>query len=309
MKVYRSLDEIGKINQAIVTQGTFDGVHVAHQVILKRLNDLKSGTGRETVLITYEPHPRMVLFPETHGLSLLTDLDEKIELLSSQGVDHLLVIPFTPEFSNLSSLDFIRSIIVEKLNTSHLVIGYNHRFGKNREGSFSHLREFSKTYGFEVDEIPEQDVDQVSVSSTKIRESLQKGSIKTATSYLGREYCITAKVVLGKQLGRTIGFPTANLEPRNPFKLVPQDGVYAVKVNWKGKSFGGMMNIGKNPTFPEKGRSMEVHIFDFTEDIYNQSIRVSFVDKLREEKKFSGIEELQSQLNRDKLRALEVLTP
>lgn len=308
MKVYKSLEEMPDIRNAIVSQGTFDGVHHAHQVILNRLKNLAENLDGETVLITYEPHPRMVLFPDDHGLKLLTDLDEKIELLSKQKIDHLLVLPFTKEFSRLSSLDFIKNIILDKLKTKYLVIGYNHRFGKNREGSFEHLKEFSKAYGFEVAEIPEQDVNNVSVSSTKIRESLHAGEIIQANTYLGRKYCLTAQVVQGKQLGRTIGFPTANLVTFNPHKLIPADGVYVVQVEWNNQTFGGMMNIGNNPTIQGKGRSMEVHIFNFSEDLYNQTIRVSFVDKLRNEIRFSGIETLKTQLFQDKLRALEILS-
>jgi riboflavin kinase/FMN adenylyltransferase len=250
----------------------------------------------------------MVLFPDDHGLKLITDLDEKIELLSKQKIDHLLVLPFTKEFSRLSSLDFIKTIILDKLKTKYLVIGYNHRFGKNREGSFEHLKEFSKAYGFDVAEIPEQDVNNVAVSSTKIRESLFAGEINQANTYLGRKYCLTATVILGKQLGRTIGFPTANLNVFNEHKLIPADGVYVVEVEFDGKIYGGMMNIGNNPTIQGKGRSLEVHIFNFSEDIYNQTIRVSFVDKLRNEIRFSGIESLKTQLFQDKLRALEILS-
>jgi riboflavin kinase/FMN adenylyltransferase len=283
-------------------------VHHAHQVILNRLKNLAETLDGETVLITYEPHPRMVLFPDDHGLKLITDLDEKIELLSKQKIDHLLVLPFTKEFSRLSSLDFIKTIILDKLKTKYLVIGYNHRFGKNREGSFEHLKEFSKAYGFDVAEIPEQDVNNVAVSSTKIRESLFAGEINQANTYLGRKYCLTATVILGKQLGRTIGFPTANLNVFNEHKLIPADGVYVVEVEFDGKIYGGMMNIGNNPTIQGKGRSLEVHIFNFSEDIYNQTIRVSFVDKLRNEIRFSGIESLKTQLFQDKLRALEILS-
>lgn len=308
MKVYKSLDEMPDIRNAIVSQGTFDGVHHAHQVILNRLKNLAEIFEGETVLITYEPHPRMVLFPDDHGLKLLTDLDEKIELLSKQKIDHLLVLPFTKEFSRLSSLEFIKNIILNGLNTKHLVIGYNHRFGENREGSFEHLKEFSKAYGFEVAEIPEQDVNNVSVSSTKIRESLFAGEIVQANSYLGRKYCLTTEVIMGKQIGRTIGYPTANLKTFNELKLIPADGVYAVEVEINGITFGGMMNIGNNPTIQGKGRSMEVHIFNFSEDLYNQTIRVSFVDKLRNEIRFTGIEALKTQLFQDKLRALDIIS-
>jgi len=307
MKVYRSLVDFEKLPCAIVTQGTFDGVHAAHQVILNRLKHLARERNGETVVITYEPHPRMVLFPEDHGLQLLSTLDEKIEKLRQQGIDHLLILPFTKEFSRLSSMEFIRDIIVDKIGTSCLVIGYNHRFGKNREGSFEHLKSYGPTYGFEVYEIPEHDVDHVAVSSTKIREALKLGDVKLAARFLSSYYSLEGRVVDGRKLGRTIGYPTANIEPVNSLKLLPSDGVYAATALVNGKIYMGMLNIGKNPTIPGKGRSIEINIFDFNEDIYYQNIRVAFVEKLRDEQSFSGIEELKTQLHYDKLQALHVL--
>lgn len=307
MKVYRSLLDFKKLTCAIVTQGTFDGVHAAHQVILNRLKNLAREKGGETVVITYEPHPRMVLFPEDHGLQLISTLDEKIELLRDQGIDHLLILPFTKDFSRLSSLEFIRDIIVDKIGTQCLVIGYNHRFGKNREGSFEHLKSFGPAYGFEVYEIPEQDVDHVAVSSTKIREAIKRGEVHLAKRFLSKAYSFEGRVVDGRKLGRTIGFPTANLEPVNSLKLLPADGVYASTAEVNGKIYGGMLNIGRNPSIPGKGRSIEINIFDFNEDIYYQNIRVSFVEKLRDEQSFSSIEELKTQLQYDKLQALRVL--
>jgi riboflavin kinase / FMN adenylyltransferase len=307
MKVYRNLSDFEKLSCAIVTQGTFDGVHAAHQVILNQLKSLARDRNGETVVITYEPHPRMVLFPEDHGLQLISTLDEKIELLKQQGIDHLLILPFTKEFSRLSSLEFIRDIIVEKIGTKCLVIGYNHRFGKNREGSFEHLKSFGPAYGFDVYEIPEQDVDHVAVSSTKIREAIKAGSLGLAAKFLSRPYSIEGRVVDGRKLGRTIGYPTANIEPVNSLKLLPADGVYAATAEVNGITYGGMLNIGHNPTIPGKGRSIEINIFDFNEDIYYQNIRVAFVEKLRDEVSFSDIEALKTQLHNDKLQALNVL--
>lgn len=307
MKVYRSLLDFEKLPLAVVTQGTFDGVHAAHQVILNRVKNLAARIGGETVVITYEPHPRMVLFPEDHGLQLLSTLDEKIALLKDQGIHHLIVLPFTKEFSRLSSLEFIRDIIVEKIGTRHLVIGYNHRFGKNREGSFEHLKQFGPAYGFEIEEIPEQDVDHVAVSSTKIREALKTGDVGQAARFLSRFYQLEGRVLDGRKLGRTIGYPTANIEPLNPLKLVPADGVYAALAHVNGKTYKGMLNIGYNPTVPGKGRSIEIHIFDFNEDIYYQSIQLSFVEKLRDELVFENLDALKSQLHLDKLHATKVL--
>lgn len=308
MKVYRSLDELPKIKNAIVTQGTFDGVHAAHRVILNRLHQIAEQQQGETVVMTFDPHPRMVLFPDDHGLKLLHTLDEKIAALDAAGVDHLLVIPFTKEFSRLSSLQFIRDIIVNKIGTKVLVIGYNHRFGKNREGSFEHLKEYSSLYGFDVEEIPEQDIDEVSVSSTRIRKALDEGDVMQATKYLLRPYQLSGTVVKGNQLGRTIGFPTANLKVADANKQIPANGVYAVKVVFNNRTLLGMLNAGVRPTVDGLTHTVEVHLFDFNEDIYGEELTVHFVDKLRNETKFENLQALTNQLEKDKLHALSVLT-
>ncbi|MDP1727923.1 MAG: bifunctional riboflavin kinase/FAD synthetase [Bacteroidota bacterium] len=305
MKVYYSLAEFPKLENAIVTQGTFDGVHAAHKVIISQLKDIAKSTNGQTVLITFDPHPRTILYPDDHGLHLLSTLDEKIELLREQGIDHLLVLPFTQEFSRLSSLQFIRDIIVNGIHTKYLVIGYNHRFGKNREGSFTHLLEYGPAYGFEVIEIAEQDIDKVSVSSTRIRTALDEGDVAQASRYLGRFYSLAGLVIHGREMGKTLGYPTANIQVSDPIKLIPADGVYAVFVWVQNKKYGGMLNIGNNPTIPGKGRSIEVNIFNFSMSIYNQSIRMEFVDKLRDELKFNTLEDLKTQLHKDKLHALK----
>lgn len=307
MKVHYNLNELPIIKNAIVSQGTFDGVHLAHKKIIERLKQIASIKNGETVLITFEPHPRMVLFPEDHGLQLLSTLNEKIHLLEKTGVDHLIILPFTKEFSRQTSEQFIRDILVNKIKTNTLVIGYDHRFGKNREGSFEHLKVSSALYGFEVEEIPEQDIDEVAVSSTKIRQALLNNDIKTAKKYLGSSYSIEGKVFKGKQLGRTIGYATANIEIENAFKLIPQDGVYAVWVWYNKGKFGGMLNIGNNPTIENKGRSIEVHIFNFDKEIYNEELKIEFEIKLRNEAKFNGLEELKSQLSKDKIEAIKLL--
>lgn len=307
MKVYRSLEELPKIENAVVTQGTFDGVHAAHKVIINRIKEIATKTGGQSVLITYNPHPRMVLFPNDHGLKLLNTLDEKINYLANEGINHLVILPFTTEFSRLSSLQFIRDIIVNKIGTKHLVIGYNHRFGRNREGSFEHLKEFSGLYGFNVVEIPEQDINNVSVSSTKIRESLINGNVTAASKYLDKYYQISGIVMEGNKLGRTIGYPTANIFVTDEYKLIPADGVYAVWVQHNQQKYGGMLNIGNNPTIPNKGRSIEVNIFNFNESIYNQNISVEFVDKIREEQKFASLLDLKNRLAIDKLQAQKAL--
>ena len=307
MKIYNGLDNLKKIQNAVVTQGTFDGVHQAHKIILNKVKQLALEKKGESVVMTFEPHPRMVLMPDNHNLKLLTTLEEKKELLSNEGVQNLIVIPFTIELSKLHSQEFIKQIIVDKIGTKTLVIGYDHRFGKNREGSFEHLKKYSNYYGFEVEEVSEQVVDEIAVSSTKIRKALDDGNINIASKYLGRYYSLSGTVLKGLQLGKTIGFPTANLIINNKHKLIPRDGVYAVKIIFNNKLFGGMLNIGNNPTIEGKGRSIEVNIFNFSEDIYNQSLTLLFVDKLREEEKFNGIDALKTQLEKDKLLALEAI--
>jgi riboflavin kinase/FMN adenylyltransferase len=308
MKVYTNITELPRIKNAIVTQGTFDGVHIAHQAILKQLKEIARNKGGETVLITFDPHPRTILFPEDHGLQLLNTPDEKIALLEKEGIDHLVILPFTKEFSRLSSLDFIKNILIDGIGTKYLVIGYNHRFGKNREGSFEHLKDFAPEYGFEIMEISAQDLDEVAVSSTKIRTALLHGDVSLASRFLGKPYSLAGKVIEGKQLGRTIGYPTANIKIQHDLKLVPQDGVYAVWVWIQNNKYGGMLNIGQNPTVEGKERSIEVNIFDFSESIYNQIISVQFVDKLRDEVKFNSLEELKSSLYMDKLQTLQILS-
>lgn len=307
MKVHYNIDEIPAIKNAIVSQGTFDGVHLAHKKIIERLKQIASIKNGETVIITFEPHPRIVLLPNDHGLQLLSTLNEKINLLEKAGVDHLIILPFTKEFSRLSSEQFIRNILVNKIKTNTLVIGYDHRFGKNREGSFEHLKTSASLYGFEVEEIPEQDIDDVAVSSTKIRQALLNNDIQTAQKYLGNSYSLEGKVIKGKQLGRTIGYPTANIEIENAYKLIPQDGVYAVWVWYNKARFGGMLNIGNNPTIKDKGRSIEVNIFNFEKEIYTESLKIEFVSKLRNEEKFDGLDALKNQLFLDKQNALALL--
>ncbi|MCZ2140454.1 MAG: bifunctional riboflavin kinase/FAD synthetase [Bacteroidia bacterium] len=308
MKVYYSLNELPQIKNAIVTQGTFDGVHVAHLVILNRLKQIATERKGESVVITFHPHPRMVIFPDDHGLKLLHTLDEKIAALEKAGVDHLLIIPFTKDFSRLTSLQFIQDIIVNKLNTKVLVIGYNHRFGKNREGTFINLKEYSSIYGFEVEEIPEQDIDDVAVSSSQIRIALNNGDVKLASKYLLYPYQIKGKVTKGKQLGRTIGFPTANIVLNDENKQIPADGVYAVIVFFNKRTFFGMLNIGMRPTVDGLTHTVEVHMFDFDEEIYDKELSVQFVDKLRNEIKFENLAALTNQLENDKLQALSILT-
>jgi riboflavin kinase / FMN adenylyltransferase len=306
VKVYYNLEEIDQLRNPVVTTGTFDGVHVGHQTIIKRLKEIAAKEQGETVLLTFFPHPRMVLYPEDDSLKLINTQEEKIELLEKYGIDHLIVLPFTKEFSRLSSIEYVRNILVNKLKTKKLVIGYNHQFGRNREGSFEHLKEFAPVYGFEVEEIPAQDVDHVSVSSTKIRKALSEGDIQTANLYLGHKYSIRGTVVKGRCLGREMGYPTANLVIEESYKLIPGLGVYAVDVHYNDKFYKGMLSIGTNPTVGNNSVSIEVNIFDFNQDIYGEKLIIDFKEKMREEVKFENLDQLKSQLNLDKEKALNI---
>ena len=299
MEVIRDIASFPQLSDPVVTSGTFDGVHIGHQKILKRVIERAKERNGQSVVITYWPHPRLVLFPDDNKLKLLSTIDERIEQLRSFGIDYLLIIPFTKAFSRTSSRTFITEILVKALNTKLLVIGYDHRFGKNREGSFENLKARSQQYGFEVEEIPRQDIDDVGVSSTKIRKALENGDIETANLYLGRKYSISSTVVEGDKIGRTIGFPTANLAVPEPPKLIPADGVYAVYAHIQGKKYPAMMNIGMRPTVAGKKLTLEVHILDFNQNIYGQSIKVELVEHLRNERMFGSLEELKAQLAKD----------
>jgi riboflavin kinase/FMN adenylyltransferase len=307
MKIYHSLEDFSRLNNAIVTSGTFDGVHVGHQKILHRLKEIASKNNGETVVITFWPHPQMVLHPENHSLKLLNTFEEKAALLKAEGIQHLLQIEFTKEFSLISSLDFIQKVLVETLGTKKLVIGYDHRFGHNREGSFDQLKLNAPNYGFDVEEIPRQDVDHISVSSSKIRQALEKSDIETATHLLGRPYMLTGQVVQGDQLGRELGYPTANIEIDSRYKLIPTDGIYAVTVKYENRIFKGMLYIGPRPTVNGTKRVIEVNIFDFNKEIYGESITLYFHQYLRGDKKFEDLDSLKRQLHLDKDQALKIL--
>ncbi len=301
MKVYRSLDEFENKGNAVVTTGTFDGVHYGHQKIISRLKEVATQYKGESVIITFFPHPRLVLFPEDNDLKLINTLEEKIALLEKAGIDHLIIIPFTKEFSRLSSLEFIQEILVDKIGTKKLVIGYDHHFGKNREGSFEHLKLYAPEYGFEVEEIPGQDINDVAVSSTKIRNAILNGNFEIANRYLGYPFSINGKVAKGDQIGRTIGYPTANIQVPESYKLIPGDGIYAVKVNVNNIDYFGMLYIGNRPTVNGLNKVIEVNIFDFNEDIYDKNITVEIHKYIRGDKKLNGLDELKAALAEDEV--------
>ncbi|KAB2814073.1 bifunctional riboflavin kinase/FAD synthetase [Phaeocystidibacter luteus] len=307
MKVYHSIDSFETISNAVVTTGTFDGVHVGHRKIIQRLNEVAAKNNGESVLLTFHPHPRVVLQPDME-LKLLTNLDEKIALLEDAGLDHLIIHPFTREFSRTSSLEFVRNLIVNKIGAKHLVIGYDHHFGRNREGSFDHLVEFGPVYGFDVEEIPAQDIDDVNVSSTKIRNALTEGDVETAHKYLTYPFHVSGWVVKGDQIGHTIGFPTANVEINDVNKLIPTDGVYAVRVKLSdGSVKSGMCNIGHRPTVHGRERRIEVNLFDYSGDLYGEKLVVRFYHRIRAEQKFEGVEALKTQLHKDEVEARRLL--
>ena len=307
MKIYHGIDDFTRLDYAVVTSGTFDGVHVGHQKILDRLREIASRNNGETVVITFWPHPRLVLHPEDDTLKLLNTFEEKAELLKEQGIQHLVRIPFTKEFSQYTSEEFIQKIVVETIGTKKLVIGYDHRFGHNREGSFEQLKINAPRYGFEVEEIPRQDVDHVGVSSSKIRKALEEGDIDTTTHFLARPYALTGRVVMGDKLGRLLGYPTANIEIDTKYKLIPADGIYAVTVLHEHTTYKGMLYIGNRPTVNGTKRNIEVNIFDFAKDIYGESLTLYFHKLIRGDAKFSDLEGLKVQLGIDKQDALRIL--
>jgi riboflavin kinase/FMN adenylyltransferase len=311
MKVYYGTENFTPLSFAIVTAGSFDGVHYGHQQILQQLNSLKQqfkAQNAETVLLTYHPHPRTVLFPDDNSLQLLTSLEEKIAIAELLGIDHFVVLPFTKEFSQQSSKEFIENILLAKFNTKILVIGYDHKFGKNREGSFAYLKENEEIFGFQVIEIPAQEIDMLTVSSTKIRKALESGNLDLANELLQLPYRLTGKVVKGNQIGRTIGFPTANLALTEKLKLIPDEGIYAVLVSIDKENYQGMLYIGRRSTLGDNlEKTIEVNIFDFNEDIYDKIITLHLVKRLRGEEKFASLEAMQDQLAIDKKQSLEAL--
>lgn len=307
MKIYHGLDDFVRLDFAVVTSGTFDGVHLGHQKILARLIEIAKRCDGESVVLTFWPHPRLVLHPEEDTLKLLNTFEEKAELMKEAGIDHLVRIPFTKEFSNYTSEQFISKILVETLGTRKLVIGYDHRFGRNREGSFEQLIANAPRYGFEVEEIPRQDVDNIGVSSTRIRNALADGDIHTATHFLGRPYSLTGRVIHGDKLGRILGFPTANIEIDSKFKLIPADGIYAVTADHEHRRYKGMMYIGNRPAVAGTRQGLEVNLFDFDRDIYGDDIAVHFHDRIREDSMFHDLEDLKRQLANDKEAVLKTL--
>lgn len=288
--------------------GTFDGVHVGHQKILKRIGELAINSDAESVLLTFFPHPRLVLFPDDNDLKLLSTRQERVELLESAGLDHLVIHPFSTKFSRITADSYIRDVLVGQFNVGTLVIGYDHHFGRNREGNLDRLKEAAPIYGFTLEEIPAQEIDDVNVSSTKIRKALVEGDVVRANEYLGYTYSLSGVVGKGNELGRTLGFPTANIRPPETYKLIPGNGIYAVYGEIEGVRYPGMANIGIRPTIGDIDTPLvEVHLFDFHGDLYNKEMKVYFVERYRDEVKFHDLESLRLQMVKDEPVAREIL--
>ena len=324
MKIYHNLSDFKKLDNAIVTIGTFDGVHFGHQKIIKQLVEKAKSDKGESVILTFFPHPRMIIDPENQDLKMINTINEKAEILKGLGVDHLIITPFTRDFSNLLPEDYIKNILVNNIGTKHIIIGYDHRFGKDRSGNLTDLKAAGLHYGFTVEEIMEQDIHDVAVSSTKIRQALLVGDVSLANDYLGYSFSIFGRVIKGDKIGRTIGFPTANIFVEETYKLIPGDGIYAVTVeigsalgveglavdqrltpNAKHQTYKGMAYIGQRPTINGMTRNIEVNIFDFNQEIYGQDIKMNFLKFLRHDVKFTGLEALTVQLQKDKEATLD----
>ncbi|OFY33877.1 MAG: riboflavin biosynthesis protein RibF [Bacteroidetes bacterium GWF2_38_335] len=308
MKIYTDISGL-QLSNPVLTTGTFDGIHRGHFSVLSHMKEKAALMGGESVVFTFWPHPRYVLQNSSGNLKLLNTLEEKKTLFERSGIDNLIIYPFTEDFASLSSRDFIQKILVEKIGVKHLVFGYDHQFGKNREGSFDSLKESSHEFGFSVEQVDALTIDGINISSTKIRHMLEAGEIDLANKYLGYNYYMRGVVVSGMKLGRKIGFPTANVSPDDDHKLIPPPGVYCVKVRVGNEEFAGMMNIGFRPTFGENNReTIEVHIIDFDREIYDNAIELWFVTKLRDEKKFDGIDALITQLKKDKEETIRIMS-
>jgi riboflavin kinase/FMN adenylyltransferase len=307
MRIYHHIDEFTRLSNAIVTIGTFDGVHLGHRKIIAGIKELSEKTGGETVLLTFFPHPRMILHPEDESIKLINTINEKAELLEHLGIDHLIITPFSRDFSNQTAEEYIRDVLVNKIGTKKIVIGYDHRFGKDRQGGLDDLLRLGPVYGFDVVEIPEQDINEIAISSTRIRAALLNGEFDLANTFLGYPFFITGTVIRGDQIGRQIGFPTANIVIEERYKLIPCDGIFAVKVKVAGHMHNGMAYIGSRPTVNGQTRNIEVNIFNFNEEIYNHQIRVEFHHFVRGDIKFDSLDELKAQIAGDQVAVEELL--
>ncbi len=308
MKVHHSIDDLPAIKNAVVTLGTFDGVHLGHQQVIAFLKESAAKINGETVLFTFHPHPRMVLHPDDHGMKLIQSIDQRIEKLAKYGIDHLILFPFTKEFSRLTATEFVRDILVNTINVKLMTIGYNHHFGRNRSGNLKLLKELGPLYEFAVQEIPAFQSDAVNISSTKIRNAIAEGDVERANQFMGSSFQFEGLVVEGDKIGATIGFPTANIKPLEVHQIIPANGVYAVGVKIGDTLYKGMMNIGTRPTVANDGETrIEVHLFDFNEMIYSQQLLIVVHGRIRSEQAFNSLEALQAQLKKDEVDSIALL--
>ncbi len=300
MIIHKSIHEIAEITNPILTVGTFDGVHIGHQKIISRINEIAKEKGGESVLLTFHPHPRKVLFPDDDSLKLINTIEEKTALLEQFGLGHVIYMAFEKSLSRMSPVEYVRDILVNKIGINTIVIGYDHHFGRNREGDIDLLRELSVVYDFEVVEISAQEIDEITVSSTKVRRAIENGEIRVANDFLGHPFSLTGTVVEGAKIGREIGYPTANIQVSDPNKIVPGNGVYEVHVQAEGDNFTGMLNIGNKPTIEEGAQTtIEVHLLDFNSNLYGQELTLTFIRKIRDEQKFKDLAALRNQLSKD----------
>ena len=306
MVTVQSIDHYDKLHSTAITIGTFDGIHIGHRMILERIINNAKTLNLRSMVLTFFPHPRMVLQKDA-DIKLLNTLDEKIKILENLGLDYLIIHPFSKDFSRLSATEFVRDLLVNKLQTKKITIGYDHRFGRNRTANITDLIAFGSTFDFEVEEISAQEIDDVSVSSTKIRAALEKGEVHIANTYLGYKYMLTGTIKRGKGIGRQLNFPTANLHIEEAYKLVPKNGVYVVQSDIAGATIYGMMNIGFNPTVSGKEKTIEIHFFDFDENLYDEKLQIDIINRLRDEHKFESIEALKKQLAKDQETSLSII--
>ncbi len=307
MKVFRDLHNLPQFKNSVITVGTFDGVHKGHQQILSKLNKKAKELEGESILITFHPHPRFVINPDDKSLKLINTLDEKIKILAKYNIDNLVIVPFTKEFSEFSAEKYIQDFLIQNFKPKCIAIGYDHHFGKGRKGDISLLQIFQKKYNYEILKIEKEELEEITISSTKIRKAIIEGNVSLASNLMNHEYIIEGFVTKGNQIGRTLGFPTANILIEKEYKLIPKNGVYAVLVNHQNIEYSGMLNIGVKPTFEENRKTIEVNIFDFNKNIYGEKICIKFVAFLRDEQKFESSKELQEQLKIDKQNTIKII--
>ncbi|MEM6379479.1 MAG: bifunctional riboflavin kinase/FAD synthetase [Bacteroidota bacterium] len=308
MKVHQDLGKLPSFKNAVITIGSFDGVHLGHRKIIEHVNYLAKANGGESILITFHPHPRLVVYPKDQSLQLLNTVEEKIFTLKQTGLDHLIIVPFTVEFSQMTADEYILDFLVEKFSPKFIVIGYDHKFGLNRQGDIEYLKYHQEKYAYQVQEIAKQEIEKNSISSTKIRNAIQEGAISKANQLLGHRYLLTGEVIKGEQIGKTLGFPTANLQVKDAHKLIPPNGIYAVEVLHEDKRYGGMLYIGDRPSIAHlTNQTIEVNIFDFDRQIYGEEIQLELIDYIRGDMAFDNLEGLSAQLAKDKIASLKIL--